>query len=172
MENIFTSQEQDFLNKNNETITNDEINDLIIQFLYENNYIESAKLLESKTLDIEKRNESEKFLSLFRTQNYKECMTMLNNSSFSTEQKNQLIKILKIKEFIQMIKKNFNGEGTKIESLQYLRTDLSLFIEQENLKKFSLLLFSQNQEEMNIALKENFQDYIDEHKLLLKIKKY
>ena len=104
MENIFTIQEQDFLNKNKEIISNDETNDLIIQFLYENNYIESAKLLESKTLDIEKRNESEKFLSFFRTQNYKECMTMLNKSSFSNEQKNQLIKILKIKEFIQMIK--------------------------------------------------------------------
>jgi WD40 repeat protein len=171
MENIFTIQEQDFLNKNKEIISNDETNDLIIQFLYENNYIESAKLLESKTLDIEKRNESEKFLSFFRTQNYKECMTMLNKSSFSNEQKNQLIKILKIKEFIQMIKKNFNGESNKIESLQYLRTDLSPFIEQENLKKLSLLLFSQNQEEMTITLKENFQEYIDEHKLLLKIKK-
>ena len=105
MENIFTSQEQDFLNKNNETITNDEINDLIIQFLYENNYIESAKLLESKTLDVEKRNESEHFLSLFRVQNYKDCMNLLNNYSFSDEQKNQLMKILKIKEFIQLIKK-------------------------------------------------------------------
>ena len=171
MENVFTKEEQQHLNENCGIISKDEINDLMIQFLYENNYIESAKLLESKTLDVEKRNESEHFLSLFRVQNYKDCMNLLNNYSFSDEQKNQLMKILKIKEFIQLIKKINNSEGDKIESLQYLRNELSPILEQESLKKFSILLFCQTQEETNQTLKENFQEYIDEHKILLRIKK-
>ncbi len=171
MENAFTKEEQQYLNENCGIISKDEINDLMIQFLYENNYIESAKLLESKTLDVEKRNESEHFLSLFRVQNYKDCMNLLNNYSFSDEQKNQLMKILKIKEFIQLIKKINNSEGDKIESLQYLRNELSPILEQESLKKFSILLFCQTQEETNQTLKENFQEYIDEHKILLRIKK-
>lgn len=146
-----------------------EILELILKFLYENNYTESAKLLESKTNIKYHQNEMQQLITMLLSKNYTNAISYLNEQkNLNQAQKDEALKLIHFRNYFEILRKNLK-ENTKNDALNYLRNDLSKLIPCDILNKFSLLLFIKDSEVLEENLKQNFEEVVNDEIFLSKI---
>jgi hypothetical protein len=142
-----------------------EILEMILQFCYENKYLNTAKLIESKTNIIYDQNEIQELKYFLKNHKFQKSIEFLENSNFENLQKAEVLKIIKSRNLIEKIKNN-----KKEEALLYIRKELSpLFDNLELLNKFSSLLFIKEKENLERCLRHNFSDLNSDDSLILKV---
>lgn len=142
-----------------------EILEMILQFFYENRYLESAKLLESKANIIYDQNEIQQLKCLLKNHQFDESVKFLQSSNFENFQKAEVIKIIKSRKFLELIKFN-----KKKEALEYLRSEIApLFMDIKLLYKYSISLFDKNDAQIEKHFKQNFNEIYNDDLLIRKV---
>lgn len=169
MENVISKEEM------NEKViehseTKKEILELILKFFYENNYIESARILEEKTKITYHQNEMQQLKTLLANKQYKEAIDYLNNNkSFEQNQKTKAINLIKIRNFFEILRYNIDNIENKKDALGYLRNEISHIIPNNMLNKYSSLLFIKDKNSLEENLKINFEEIVNDNILINKI---
>ena len=163
MENNFSENDKEFLkNSLNKFYSKNLICSLILNYLYENKFIESAKLLQNKLGMNEKNIEYNNLITLIKENDFNKIFNFIEQSNFNQIQKEKIIKILKIKKFFCLIQNNFNNNNNnQNETLNYLRNEMSNLLKNKQLNILMNLLFIKNQEEFNNKLK-SFENLFDD----------
>jgi hypothetical protein len=142
-----------------------ELLEMVLQFFYENKYLESAKLLESKANIIYDQDEILQLKYLLKNHKFDESVKFLEISNFENFQKAEVLKILKSRKFIELIQNN-----QRMEALEYLRTEITpLYNEMSALNKYSIMLFNKEDEMVDKHLKQNFRDIYTDELLIRKV---
>ena len=168
MENVISKEElNEGVTEKNET--KKEILELILKFFYENNYIESAKLLEEKTNITYHQNEMQQLKILLANKQYSEAIDYLSsNQTFEQNQKTKAINLIKTRNFFEILRFNIDNTNKK-DILSYLRNEISPIIPNNMLNKYSSLLFIKEKEVLEENLKMNFEEIINDNILTNKI---
>ena len=110
---------------------------------------------------------------LFNTRKIDELIFYINNSTkISSEEKLKIIKLLKIKKYIELILKNCSDRIDQKDSLYYLRTEISPLINTNNpLDKINLgyltsLLFIKDMNFLTNYIKSNLGTYSDDSQII------
>lgn len=171
MENIIPdSQLSEKIDEN--PSTKKEILELILKFLYENNYLESAKLLEQKTNLTYHQNEMQQLKSLLVAKRYNEAKEYLTqNKNFEQLQKNEALHLIIKRQYLEMLRNNFTSinEVKNDEALSFLRNQISPIIPSDQLNKYSYLLFIKDKKTLEETLKLNFEEIINDEIFINKI---
>ena len=169
MENVISKEEMnESITENSET--KKEILELILKFFYENNYIESARLLEEKTKITYHQNEMQQLKILLSNKQYSEAIDYLSsNQTFEQSQKTKAINLIKIRNFFEILRFNIDNTNNKKDILSYLRNEISPIIPNNMLNKYSSLLFIKEKEVLEENLKMNFDEIINDTILTNKI---
>ena len=142
-----------------------EILEMILQFFYENKYIESAKLLESKANIIYDQNEIQQLKYLLKNHQFDESVKFLESSNFENFQKAEVLKILKSRKFLELVKSN-----KRREALDYLRTEIApLLMDMKALNKFSVVLFDKQDDQFEKHFRQNFNEIYNDELLITKV---
>jgi hypothetical protein len=119
MENNFSENDKEFLkNSLNKFYSKNLICSLILNYLYENKFIESAKLLQNKLGMNEKNIEYNNLITLIKENDFNKIFNFIEQSNFNQIQKEKIIKILKIKKFFCLIQNNFNNNNNNQNNYQ------------------------------------------------------
>jgi WD40 repeat protein len=163
MENNFSENDKEFLkNSLNSFYSKKFICSLILNYLYENKFIESAKFLQNKLGMNEKNIEYNNLITLIKENDFNKIFNFIEQSNFNQIQKEKIIKILKIKKFFCLIQNNFNNNNNnQNETLNYLRNEMSNLLKNKQLNILMNLLFIKNEEEFKNKLK-NFENLFDD----------
>ncbi len=142
-----------------------EILEMILQFCYENKYIETAKLLEKKSNIIFDQNEIQELKCLLKEHEFEKSIQFLQNSNFENLQKTEVMKIIKSRKLIELIKnQNFDI------ALEYIRKEISPLIYNFSiLNKFSSMLFIKDRDNIERYLRQNFIDISVDDNLIVKV---
>ena len=142
-----------------------EILEMILQFCYENKYIQTAKLIESKTSIIYDQNEIQELKYLLKEHEFEKSIQFLEKSNFENLQKTEVLKIIKSRKLIELIKNsNFH------EALEYIRKELSPLLKNSTImNKFSILLFIKDKDYLERYLRQNFNDISVDETLIFKV---
>lgn len=168
-----------------------EILELILQFFYENNYIESAKLLESKANIVYHQNKIQQLKLMLSTHKYNEAIEYIEQASLDQKLKNEALVLIKSRIYFKILLSNFtqskpselsststvettatsssSSSSKPVSSIDYLRTEISQIVSQEKLNQYSTLLFIKNKKELEMQLKNQFEEIINDDKLITKI---
>jgi WD40 repeat protein len=148
------------------TETNEkEILEMIIQFLYENKYLDSAKQLEAIAGIVYDQHEIQQLNILIKSHNFEEAIKFVEKSNFENSKKDEVLKFIRIRKFIEYI-----TNGLVLEGLEYLRKELSGLIKDKSLlNKFSILLFQKDKENLDRLLKQYFNEIRNDDILINKI---
>lgn len=168
MENVISKEEMnESITENSET--KKEILELILKFFYENNYIESARLLEEKTKITYHQNEMQQLKILLSNKQYSQAIDYLSSQTFEQSQKTKAINLIKIRNFFEILRFNIDNTNNKKDILSYLRNEISPIIPNNMLNKYSSLLFIKEKEVLEDNLKMNFDEIINDTILTNKI---
>ena len=160
MENNFSENDKEFLkNSLNSFYSKKFICSLILNYLYENKFIESAKFLQNKLGMNEKNIEYNNLITLIKENDFDKIFNFINESNFNENQKEKIIKILKIKKFFCLIQNNFKNNQN--ETLNYLRNEMSSILKNKQLNILMNLLFIKDKNEFEIKLK-SFENLFDD----------
>ena len=155
------------LNKNEDLLL------IVLEFLDRNGYKQSFEKLQQKTGVNYQDNEVRIIEDLFNTRKIDELIFYINNSTkISSEEKLKIIKLLKIKKYIELILKNCSDRIVQKDSLYYLRTEISPLINTNNpLDKINLgyltsLLFIKDMNFLTNYIKSNLGTYSDDSQII------
>ena len=155
------------LNKNEDLLL------IVLEFLDRNGYKQSFEKLQKKTGVKYQDNEVRIIEDLFNTRKIDELIFYINNSTkISSEEKLKIIKLLKIKKYIELILKNCSDRIDQKDSLYYLRTEISPLINTNNpLDKINLgyltsLLFIKDMNFLTNYIKSNLGTYSDDSQII------
>ena len=155
------------LNKNEDLLL------IVLEFLDRNGYKQSFEKLQQKTGVNCQDNEVRIIEDLFNTRKIDELIFYINNSTkISSEEKLKIIKLLKIKKYIELILKNCSDRIDQKDSLYYLRTEISPLINTNNpLDKINLgyltsLLFIKDMNFLTNYIKSNLGTYSDDSQII------
>ena len=155
------------LNKNEDLLL------IVLEFLDRNGYKQSFEKLQQKTGVNYQDNEVRIIEDLFNTRKIDELIFYINNSTkISSEEKLKIIKLLKIKKYIELILKNCSDRIDQKDSLYYLRTEISPLINTNNpLDKLNLgyltsLLFIKDMNFLTNYIKSNLGTYSDDSQII------
>ena len=155
------------LNKNEDLLL------IVLEFLDRNGYKQSFEKLQQKTGVNYQDNEVRIIEDLFNTRKIDELILYINNSTkISSEEKLKIIKLLKIKKYIELILKNCSDRIDQKDSLYYLRTEISPLINTNNpLDKINLgyltsLLFIKDMNFLTNYIKSNLGTYSDDSQII------
>ena len=155
------------LNKNEDLLL------IVLEFLDRNGYKQSFEKLQQKTGVNYQDNEVRIIGDLFNTRKIDELIFYINNSTkISSEEKLKIIKLLKIKKYIELILKNCSDRIDQKDSLYYLRTEISPLINTNNpLDKINLgyltsLLFIKDMNFLTNYIKSNLGTYSDDSQII------
>ena len=155
------------LNKNEDLLL------IVLEFLDRNGYKQSFEKLQQKTGMNYQDNEVRIIEDLFNTRKIDELIFYINNSTkISSEEKLKIIKLLKIKKYIELILKNCSDRIDQKDSLYYLRTEISPLINTNNpLDKINLgyltsLLFIKDMNFLTNYIKSNLGTYSDDSQII------
>ena len=155
------------LNKNEDLLL------IVLEFLDRNGYKQSFEKLQQKTGVNYQDNEVRIIEDLFNTRKIDELIFYINNSTkISSEEKLKIIKLLKIKKYIELILKNCSDRIDQKDSLYYLRTEISPLINTNNpLDKINLgyltsLLFIKDMNFLTNYIKSNLGTYSDDSQII------
>lgn len=171
MENIIPdSQLSEKIDEN--LSTKKEILELILKFLYENNYLESAKLLEQKTNLTYHQNEMQQLKALLVAKRYNEAIEYLTqNQNFEQLQKVEALHLIIKRQYLEILRNYFTSEnGVKNDdALSFLRNNISPIIPSDQLNRYSCLLFIKDKKTLEENLKLNFEEIINDDIFINKI---
>ena len=146
---------------------------IVLEFLDRNGYKQSFEKLQQKTGVNYQDNEVRIIEDLFNTRKIDELIFYINNSTkISSEEKLKIIKLLKIKKYIELILKNCSDRIDQKDSLYYLRTEISPLINTNNpLDKINLgyltsLLFIKDMNFLTNYIKSNLGTYSDDSQII------
>ena len=155
------------LNKNEDLLL------IVLEFLDRNGYKQSFEKLQQKTGMNYQDNEVRIIEDLFNTRKIDELIFYINNSTkISSEEKLKIIKLLKIKKYIELILKNCSDRIDQKDSLYYLRTEISPLMNTNNpLDKINLgyltsLLFIKDMNFLTNYIKSNLGTYSDDSQII------
>jgi len=155
------------LNKNEDLLL------IVLEFLDRNGYKQSFEKLQQKTGVNYHDNELRLIEDLFNTRKIDELIFYINNSTkISSEEKLKIIKLLKIKKYIELILKNCSDRIDQKDSLYYLRTEISPLIntnnplEKINLSYLTSLLFIKDMNFLTNYIKNNLGTYSDDSQII------
>ena len=155
------------LNKNEDLLL------IVLEFLDRNGYKQSFEKLQQKTGVNYQDNEVRIIEDLFNTRKIDELIFYINNSTkISSEEKLKIIKLLKIKKYIELILQNCSDRIDQKDSLCYLRTEISPLINTNNpLDKINLgyltsLLFIKDMNFLTNYIKSNLGTYSDDSQII------
>ena len=155
------------LNKNEDLLL------IVLEFLDRNGYKQSFEKLQQKTGVNYHDNEVRLIEDLFNTRKIDELIFYINNSTkISSEEKLKIIKLLKIKKYIELILKNCSDRIDQKDSLYYLRTEISPLIntnnplEKINLSYLTSLLFIKDMNFLTNYIKNNLGTYSDDSQII------
>ena len=155
------------LNKNEDLLL------IVLEFLDRNGYKQSFEKLQQKTGVNYQDNEVRIIEDLFNTRKIDELIFYINNSTkISSEEKLKIIKLLKIKKYIELILKNCSDRIDQKDSLYYLRTEISPLINTNNpLEKIILgyltsILFIKDMNFLTNYIKNNLGAYSDDSQII------
>ena len=155
------------LNKNEDLLL------IVLEFLDRNGYKQSFEKLQQKTGVNYQDNEVRIIEDLFNTRKIDELIFYINNSTkISSKEKLKIIKLLKIKKYIELILKNCSDRIDQKDSLYYLRTEISPLINTNNpLDKINLgyltsLLFIKDMNFLTNYIKSNLGTYSDDSQII------
>ena len=155
------------LNKNEDLLL------IVLEFLDRNGYKQSFEKLQQKINVKYHDNEIKLIEDLFKTRKIDELIFYINNSTkISSEEKLKIIKLLKIKKYIELILKNCSDRIDQKDSLYYLRTEISPLINTNNpLDKINLgyltsLLFIKDMNFLTNYIKSNLGTYSDDSQII------
>jgi len=148
---------------------NKEILEMILQFLFENNYNQSASLLENKANIIFDQNEMQKLKHNLNSHLFDEAIKIITESNYEKNQKLEVLRLIKSKKYIDLIQADERNKA-----LDFLRNELTpVFTESESdkeiLKKISSLLFKKDPKTLEKYLANNFPDFISDNNIIQKI---
>ena len=156
-----------------------ELLELILKFLYENNFTSSAKLLEERAAISYHQSECQQLKSLLLSQKYDEAIAYLkDNPAFTnntkTQQTKDAITLIKIRKYIEMLHNKLLSQGNNatlnnFEALNYLRNNLANEIPSEQMNKFSGLLFIKDKHTFDEYIKTSFGDIVNDDIFINKI---
>jgi len=142
-----------------------EILEMILQFCYENKYLETAKSLESKTNIIYDQNEMQELKCLLKEHEFEKSIQFMEKSNFENLQKTEVLRIIKSRKLIELIK-NSNFEI----ALEYIRKEISPLINNYyTMNKFSSMLFIKDKENLERYLRQNFSEISVDDTLIIKV---
>jgi len=143
----------------------------VLEYLDRNGYKESFDILLNDTglryLEHVKRTIED----LLIQKKLDELITYINScDQLSKEEKNNLLKILKIRKFIELITNNcINHSGQKV-ALQFLRTEISPIMDNKDLlNTLTKLLFFKDISELKNYIQKNLVSYEDDNIILNQI---
>ena len=152
---------------------NDDLLLIVLEFLDRNGYKQSFEKLQQKTGVNYHDNEVRLIEDLFYTRKIDELIFYINNSTkISSEEKLKIIKLLKIKKYIELILKNCSDRIDQKDSLYYLRTEISPLINTNNpLEKIILgyltsILFIKDMNFLTNYIKNNLGAYSDDSQII------
>ena len=152
---------------------NDDLLLIVLEFLDRNGYKQSFEKLQQKTDVNYHDNEVRLIEDLFNTRKIDELIFYINNSTkISSEEKLKIIKLLKIKKYIELILKNCSDRIDQKDSLYYLRTEISPLINTNNpLEKIILgyltsILFIKDMNFLTNYIKNNLGAYSDDSQII------
>ena len=152
---------------------NDDLLLIVLEFLDRNGYKQSFEKLQQKTGVNYQDNDVRIIEDLFNTRKIDELIFYINNSTkISSEEKLKIIKLLKIKKYIELILKNCSDRIDQKDSLYYLRTEISPLINTNNpLDKINLgyltsLLFIKDMNFLTNYIKSNLGTYSDDSQII------
>ena len=152
---------------------NDDLLLIVLEFLDRNGYKQSFEKLQQKTGVNYHDNEVRLIEDLFNTRKIDELIFYINNSTkISSEEKLKIIKLLKIKKYIELILKNCSDRIDQKDSLYYLRTEISPLINTNNpLEKIILgyltsILFIKDMNFLTNYIKNNLGAYSDDSQII------
>ena len=152
---------------------NDDLLLIVLEFLDRNGYKQSFEKLQQKTGVNYHDNEVRLIEDLFNTRKIDELILYINNSTkISSEEKLKIIKLLKIKKYIELILKNCSDRIDQKDSLYYLRTEISPLINTNNpLEKIILgyltsILFIKDMNFLTNYIKNNLGAYSDDSQII------
>ena len=105
----------------------------VLEFLDRNGYKQSFEKLQQKTGIYYADNDKKIIEDLLHLRKIDELILYIrNNSKIENEEKISLIKLLKIKKYIELIMQNCSDRIDQKDSLYYLRTEISPLINTNN----------------------------------------
>ncbi len=143
----------------------------VLEYLDRNGYKESFDILLSDTglryLEHVKRTIED----LLIQKKLDELITYINScDQLSKEEKNNLLKILKIRKFIELITNNCINHSDQKVALQFLRTEISPIMDNKDLlNTLTKLLFFKDISELKNYIQKNLVSYEDDNIILNQI---
>ena len=121
---------------------NDDLLLIVLEFLDRNGYKQSFEKLQQKINVKYHDNEIKLIEDLFKTRKIDELIFYIRNSTkINSEEKLKIIKLLKIKKYIELILQNCSDRIDQKDSLCYLRTEISPLINTNNPSDKNILDF-------------------------------
>ena len=143
----------------------------VLEYLDRNGYKESFDILLNDTglryLEHVKRTIED----LLIQKKLDELITYINScDQLSKEEKNNLLKILKIRKFIELITNNCINHSDQKVALQFLRTEISPIMDNKDLlNTLTKLLFFKDISELKNYIQKNLVSYEDDNIILNQI---
>lgn len=164
--------------KINKNERNEDLLLIVLEFLERNGYKQSFEKLQQKA-DIKYHENGKKMIPLLlKTGKIDELILYIKNSTnINTEDKLKFIKILKIKKYIELILKNCSDRIDQKDSLNYLRTELSPFINKNNpedeilINHLTIILFIKDVNLLTKYIKNNLDIYFDDSYIISQLNK-
>ena len=154
--------------KNKLLTKNEDILFSVLEFLDRNGFKQSFEKLQKKTGKHYYDNNKKIIEDLLNLKKWDELILFIENSkNIENEEKFTIIKILKIKKYIDLILKNCFDRIDQIDSLNYLRTEISPMINCNEIKNRNLLhsltniLFYKDINLLKEYIKKNLNMYSD-----------
>lgn len=140
--------------------SNDDLNEMLIEFLMENNFSKPAELLQEKTGLKEPNNKFfQTVFNMIMNNNYQEALTEINKSNYREEIKLETSKLIKFKIYLDLICK----ENKKREAVEYMRKELTVLLNTPSVSP-NLLVKEQTNSSF-IKNEEKFEDSKNDAKI-------
>lgn len=142
-----------------------EILEMILQYLDENKFYESEKLLAERANIIFDQKEIQQLKEYLKEHKFDEAILFLEKSQLENFQKSEVLKIIKSRKYLELVK-----EGKKEIAFQFLRNEITqIYSDQKILNKFTNLLFQSNNNDFERNLNQNFNEINNDDIILNKI---
>ena len=152
---------------------NDDLLLIVLEFLDRNGYKQSFEKLQQKINVKYHDNEIKLIEDLFKTRKIDELIFYIRNSTkINSEEKLKIIKLLKIKKYIELILQNCSDRIDQKDSLCYLRTEISPLINTNNpsdkniLDYLTNILFIKDMNFLTNYIKNNLNEYSDDSHIM------
>ena len=146
--------------------TKDEILLSLLEFLDRNGYKESFDILQQNTGIRYLENDKNTIKNLLKNHKLDEFISFINsNTKINSKEKNVLVKLLKIRKYIELVYNNCSDRIDQKDSLNYLRKEITPIIKDnsELLNSLTKILFFKDMTQLKNFMQKNLSIYEDDN---------